>query len=376
MFIVKKLLFSIFVFVLSLPSLLLFGNNRNDKNDKKITIKCLLIGREDALDTLSSEGRKIIIEQATKEIRTPVIVVTNKKQCITGDKHNYESLSSYYWPNPDNPQGAYVSKDGYVNPETLDYDREKINKMARRCMSFAKAYYYSRDKFFYESYLRQINAWFVDKKTRMTPNMEYSQIIKGKYNNQGQAHGIIDAYALSKVLESIRLVEEIKPLPKRTSRALKEWFVCFSEWLRNSEQGKIESRQPNNHCPYYYSLLTNISFYVDDKQLIDKIVKEYPDVVLKRLIKEDGSQPGELIRTRAYHYSSLTLSAIVDFCFMMDRYGVNFYGDNMEIIDKGFSYLLKFADNKEAFPAKEIGDWNYTVSFLESLTNRIKSLEK
>ncbi len=368
----RRLLFSISILVFLFPIIYVFGNKGSDYHKPT---GGLLITREVDLDTLSNEGRDVLMKKVMIEIGESDIVVTNKKQCITGNKHNYESLSSYYWPDPNNPRGPYINKDGYVNPETLDYDREKIDKLAQRCTLFSKAYYYTKDRKFYRAFVRQIDAWFVNKKTKMNPDMRYSQIIKRKYHNQGQAHGIIDAYAFSRVLESVRLVEEVKPLPRSSSMELKKWFKNFSTWLKSSEQGKIESKQPNNHCPYYYSLLTNISIYIDDKQFVEEIIRNYPNVVLHRLIKVDGRQPGELIRTRAFHYSNLTLSAILDFCYMMERCGVNFYGDNKVIIDKGFSFLLQYVDKQDAFPGQEIGDWNYEVTFLNSLTNRLKSLE-
>ena len=330
---------------------------------------------KEALDTLNDVERTRLINKAEKELKRQNIVVTNKKQCISGDRHNYESLSSYYWPDPINPRGAYVSKDGLVNPETLDYDREKIDKMASRCVYFAKAFYFSHEEKYYKAFVSQLTDWFLSKKTKMNPHMDYSQVIKGKYNNKGQAHGIIDAYPLSNVLESIRLVEIVKPLSKRQTSALKMWFVDFSKWLQNSEQGIIESKQPNNHCPYYYSLLVNIGIYTGNERLVDDIVNKYPDVVLRRLISENGRQPGEMVRTRAYHYSVLSLSAMVDFCHIMKQYGVDFYGENEDIINKGFAYLTQYIDNKDAFPAQEIGNWDYEVSYLRKQLDRLKSLK-
>lgn len=367
--VIRKNLFlaSIFTFLYLLyGSMPVYSNVKGDR---------LYKWRKDILDTLNDTEKKRLIEKADEELKNRNIVVTNKKQCLTGDKHNYESLSSYYWPDPNNPNGAYISKDGLVNPETLDYDREKIDKMATRCVYFSKAYYFTKDKKYYRAFVDQIDDWFVGKRTKMNPHMNYSQVIKGKYNNKGQAHGIIDAYALSNVLESIRLVEIVKPLPKRQTSALKMWFFDFSEWLQNSEQGKIESKQPNNHCPYYYSLLANIGIYTGNEKLIENIINRYPEIVLRRLILEDGRQPGEMVRTRAYHYSILSLSAMVDFCYIMKQYGVDFYGENEEIINKGFAYLTQYIDNRDAFPAQEIGNWDYEVSYLRKQIDRLESLK-
>lgn len=352
--------------------LLLYGSTTAYSNAQRDR---LYKWRKEVLDSLNDDGKLRLIEKADREFKSRNVVVINKKQSLTGDKHNYESLSSYYWPDSNNPNGAYISKDGLVNPETLDCDREKINKMATRCVLFSKVFYLTKEKKYYKAFVSQIDDWFIRKRTKMNPHMNYSQVIKGKYNNMGQAHGIIDAYALSDVLESIRLVEIVKPLPKRQTSALKMWFFDFSEWLQNSDQGKIESKQPNNHCPYYYSLLANIGIYTGNERLIDNIVNKYPEVVLRRLISEDGRQSGEMVRTRAYHYSILSLSAMVDFCYIMKQYGVDFYEENEEIIDKGFAYLTQYIDNREAFPAQEIGNWDYEVSYLRKQLERLDCLK-
>ena len=331
--------------------------------------------RKDSLDTLGKEEKDAFLTKARNELEQENVVVTDKKQCLTGNRHNYESLSSYYWPDPHNPGGPYINKDGFVNPETLDYDREKIDKLAQRCELFANAYYISRDDCYYRAFVSQIDAWFINRRTRMNPNMQYSQVIKGKYHNQGQAHGIIDAYALTGILESLRLVNDIKPIPKRKTKALKSWFSHFSYWLRNSEQGRLERQQPNNHCPLYFSLLTNIGIFINDSQLVTEIIDIYPEEVLHRLIMEDGSQPGELIRTRAYHYSILSLASIVDYCLLLNSCGIDFWGENGDIIERGVSFLSQYAENRDGFPAQEIGNWENEVALLKQLQERIMWLK-
>lgn len=355
--------------------LIIVDASTHNSNKRVLNIEKLLIWDINTLDSIRShtESKMYLLENAEKEILMADVVVTNKKQSLTGDKHNYESLSSYYWPDPNNKVGPYMNIDGMVNPETLDYDREKIDRLADRCKILSTAYYISGNERYYKALVRQLEAWFVSESTRMNPHMQYSQVIKGKYNNQGQAHGIIDAYAFTNVLESIRLIELKTTLPTELSNGLHKWFSCFVNWLLNSEQGKIESRQPNNHCPLYYALLTNIAIYIGEEKLIYDILNKYPQEVVERLIMEDGSQPGELIRTRAYHYSILSLSAIIDYCCIIETYAPEFYMSNRCRIDKGIEYLQKYRDKKEEFPAQEIGNWDFEVALLDM---EIKRLEK
>lgn len=78
---------------------------------------------------------------------TPVSVMMKEHVPASGDKHDYESLSRYFWPNPNTPDGLpYVSRDGVSNPELEEYDRNKLSKMAETVSTLALAYYLSGEE--------------------------------------------------------------------------------------------------------------------------------------------------------------------------------------------------------------------------------------
>jgi hypothetical protein len=46
----------------------------------------------------------------------------------SGDKHDYVSLTPYWWLNPDTSNGLpYVYRDGHVNPQIHEYDRHRLD---------------------------------------------------------------------------------------------------------------------------------------------------------------------------------------------------------------------------------------------------------
>ena len=62
--------------------------------------------------------------------KAPVSVMDKGIAAPSGDKHDYVSLATYYWPNPKTPNGLpYVAHDGEVNPETKDSDYTRLRKM-------------------------------------------------------------------------------------------------------------------------------------------------------------------------------------------------------------------------------------------------------
>ena len=311
-----------------------------------------------------------IITIADKLCDSKPVVVTNKIKSLTGNPHNYESLSSYYWPNPDNTEGPYINIDGRLNPEVKEYDRTKIDELASNLKSLSIAYHLTERKKYYNAFVKQLRAWFVTKSTYMTPNFEYAQIIKGQDDNHGQPHGLIDAYVLTDVLDAIRLVDFIKPIKKREKKRLIQWTDLFLEWVTTSSLGIRESLQMNNHGPAYDALVFDLAVFSNNTILADSISNNFKKNRIEKLINPDGSQPSELRRTRAFHYSALSINFMVDFCVM--QYKTNHeYIDLLPSIISACNYLKQFIGNKEKFPYQELSDWVYNENLVKQNISRI-----
>jgi len=302
------------------------------------------------------------------------IAVTQKSNSINHDKHNYESLSSYFWPNTTDSIAPYIERDGILNPETKTDDRHRLDKATKRITKFALAYYLFENDKYADACIRQIKVWFLNKDTYMYPHFKYAQVIKNVNGNKGQPHGIIDAYVMNNILESIRLLDINKKLKKKDKRQLKKWFEDFAIWLTTADLGIRESKQKNNHSIAYDVLLLDISLFTDNQQRADSIVSKFKDKRLSTLIMEDGSQPGEQRRTRSYYYSYYNLIHVVDFCKMLQSLNVNYYAENKTNIDQAFKYLLSFSENREQYPYKEIGNWENIVTGLKVECGRLNQL--
>ena len=111
-----------------------------------------------------------------------------------GDKHDFYSLGTYWWPNPNTSSGLpYVRKDGLVNPETEKYDSTPISQMIFAVKNLSLAYYFTGRPKYCDGAVDFIDAWFLDKATRMNPKngLQYAQLIRGL--DEGRGIGIIDA---------------------------------------------------------------------------------------------------------------------------------------------------------------------------------------
>lgn len=327
-------------------------------------------------NTNYSKQKTDFLFKAEKLRNEPNITVVQKSQCLTGDPHNYESLSSYFWPNPQNPNGAYIEKDGQLNPEVNLYDRNKIDELAKRLKYFGVAYYLTRDKKYHTAFVSQMRDWFINSDSYMYPNFEYAQIIKGLNNGHGQPHGLIDAYVLTDALDAIRLVGSMKSYKRSDIKKMKAWCGEFTQWMLDSNLGKKESRQPNNHGPAYDGLIYSMADFVGNNHLCDSLAATFFERRLKTQIMENGCQPGELKRTRALHYSALNLRFVINFCKMHECKGQKSRRESIERISKALLFLYPYLDNRDAFPYIEItNSWGTNADMVREAMLRLKDID-
>lgn len=333
-----------------------------------------LIWNKEKLEWLKSSPTSplytAIVKQADAICKVKPVNVTDKPHCISGNKHNYESLSIYYWPNPENPYGAYIVRDGVYNPEYKQYDYPKLDAFTTYSRYLAIAFYITKDIKYYDWFCKQMDTWFIDKETCTAANFEYSQFIPGKNGNRGNGAGIIDAYNYIDIIESIRLVDWIKSIGKKRKKEIIKWFSKFSSWMMDSDIGQDCANRKNNLAIAYDITLYNMLLFTKNKKKCKNIIDNFAIKRLLKQIDEDGKQKLELSRTRAFEYSIFNLSHIIDLCLILDKQALG--TEAIERIDKALLYLYQFIGNSSKFPYQESGNWHDLERRLASQINRYK----
>lgn len=327
----------------------------------------------------SSRGkiRNIIINKADSIVSEKDVSISYKTVSVSGDTHNYESIAPYWWPDTTKIDCLpYIRRDGITNPERMKDDSNVLKKLKERLLYLSVAYHLTKDDKYYISFCRQIGTWFISKETRMNPNFEFAQIVKGRYENKGRPYGIIDAYIFNDIIESIRLVEMNKKLPIYLNKPLKEWFVNFNNWLLVSENGKKEKETTNNHSIAYDVLVTNIAIYTGNNKLANESFNTFFKNRLYQQISADGSQKEELKRTKAYTYSIYNLSNIIDMFLIVKNFKKHLDEDNFMQMLKAAVYLHNYIGNRDGFPYQEIGKWESKEKYLRMQINRINRIKK
>src|SRR5882724_3152994 len=114
-----------------------------------------------------------------------------------GGPHDFSSEGDYWWPDPANPAGPYIQRDGLTNPDNFVAHRQLLLGFARDFGALAAAYRVSGDERFAAAAVRQAHVWFVDPATRMNPSLPYSQAVRNR--NTGRNYGVIYALHLAEV---------------------------------------------------------------------------------------------------------------------------------------------------------------------------------
>lgn len=314
------------------------------------------------------------IEKADSCLTLPPYVVTNKKWSFVEDRHYYCTMAPYWWPVEKDGKIVYEGRDGQVNPASNDLDKYKIDYMALRLQYFSLAYFFTGKSKYYKAFRSQMDAWFINKKTRMYPNFEYAQIVPGQNNNRGRGVGILEGHPFNTVLDAYRLINTKKQFNKKRRDAITKWFTELGDWMETSDLGIIDSKANSNQGVSYDITLLNISLFVGNKVRADKIVRDFHTKRINKQIASDGKQQEELKRTKAFMYSVYNLTFFVDFIRLADAAGYNLYEDNKERINSAFQYLLPFVDNYSAFPYQQITDWRVSEENLLDQIERMKRI--
>lgn len=296
----------------------------------------------------------------------PLSVMMKKKVPASGDKHDYMSQARYTWPDPTKPNGLpYITRDGQTNPEINQLDRNKLGDTAYRITTLSLAWYFSGNEIYAKKATELIRVWFLDKNTRMNPNLEYAQMIPGQNGNKGRCYGLIDTYSFVEMLDAVALLEHSEAFTVKDSKRLKAWFVQLTDWMLTSSQGKEEASSTNNHSVAYDAQIIAFSLYTGHKKLAQKMINSFPERRIYKQIESDGSQPHELRRTLAFHYSQYNLTHFIDIMLMARKLGLSI--DNVTSVDgrnfyKAMDFLLPYAGKqRESWPYAQISGWEVSL---------------
>ncbi len=289
----------------------------------------------------------------------PVSVMDKSQTPPSGDRHDYMSLAPYWWPDPDTPDGLpYIRRDGERNPELASIsDRSNLGTMVSTVATLALASYYIGNAEAATHAALLLRIWFLNPATRMNPNLEYAQAIKGR--NIGRGIGMIETGVFGDLVDSIGLLAESRAWSAADQRGMRDWFARFLDWARTSAHGIEEAQAANNHGSWYAVQTAALALFTDETALATEILAAVPDR-MRSQITADGNQPLETARTRSWHYSQFNLLALGKLAALGERVGMDLWryqppdGSGLRT---ALDYLAGYASDPDRWPYQEITVW-------------------
>src|SRR5687768_5014684 len=99
----------------------------------------------------------------------PVTVTAMSSPRSAGGKHDFFSEGDYWWPDPANPDGPYIQKDGMTNPDNFVAHRQTLLRLTLHDPPLAAACVLPEHRRYAGHVDRHLRAWFVDANSRRHP---------------------------------------------------------------------------------------------------------------------------------------------------------------------------------------------------------------
>ncbi|RZM21820.1 MAG: hypothetical protein EOO88_31290 [Pedobacter sp.] len=90
--------------------------------------------------------KQILAEAAWALLQKPVTVTAASSSRSAGGKHDFFSEADYFWPDPKNPDGAYINRDGLTNPDNFLEHRKAMVRFSKIIGALASAYKVTGDE--------------------------------------------------------------------------------------------------------------------------------------------------------------------------------------------------------------------------------------
>lgn len=292
--------------------------------------------------------KREIIARADKVLsEKPVTITSFICKRSAGGIHDFYSEGDYWWPDPKNPEGPYIQRDGMTNPENFVEHRKAMIRLSQIVGSLASAYIITGNEKYVTLAFVHLKAWFADPTTMMNPSLLYAQAIKGRYTGRGV--GIIDTIQLMEVARSVLVMENAKCVDKQLLAAIKLWFTEYLKWLMTHQYSRDEMNAKNNHATCWVMQVAAFARLTGDQQILDFCRNRYKDIILPGQMALDGSFPEELRRTKPYGYSLFNLDAMSMVCLILSDKNndlINYRTSDGRCLKKGIEFLYPFVADK------------------------------
>jgi len=283
----------------------------------------------------------------------PITITASSSPRSAGGLHDFFSEGDYWWPDPQNPDAPYIQRDGMTNPNNFVDHRRYLMLLSVQLPALVAAWKLTKDERYAIHAVQHLRAWFIDEKTKMNPNLQYSQAIHGRFTGRGI--GIIDTIHLVEVARAIEWLKDSRSLNSTELGGVIQWFNDYLQWMTTSKNGIDEREAKNNHGTCWVMQVAAFALLVGNHDLVEYCRNRFKTVLVPNQIAVDGSFPEELRRTKPYGYSLFNLDAMATICELLSIEKDNlwtFSTSDGRGISKALAYMYPYIKDKKSWPLK------------------------
>ena len=275
-------------------------------------------------DNLARETANQVRRNADAALQAgPWSVTDHRPDGVKAGPNDYYSEGPYWWPDPKNPDGAFIRKDGERNPSRFMGNRSDLGDMSAAVLSLGMGAYFLADKRCAEHAAKVLSVWFVDAQTRMNPNLEFGQAVRGV--NSGRGTGIIDTVSLIHATQGVSLLQQEGGLDRGVAEGVRSWFADYLKWMTTSAKGLDEKKATNNHATWWTAQVAAFAALAEDRAAQSMAWDRYRNYLVPTEVEADGSCPREEARTNSLGYSTMNLDGFSVLCRIAETNGVNLW---------------------------------------------------
>ncbi len=318
-----------------------------------------------------------ILRAANAYLTAPPITITATPAARSkGGIHDYYSEADYFWPDPKNPEGPYINRDGFSNPQNFNDHRLALIRLSLIVPALTAAWVLTQENRYATAAATHLRAWFLAPETKMNPSLDYAQAVKGVAT--GRSYGIIDTLHLVEVARAARHLEMAQAMTAAEFAGVREWFTEYLLWMRASTPGQTEEEAKNNHGTCWTVQAASFASFIGNENAIEMCRARFRDHLLPDQMAADGSFPLELKRSKPYSYSLFNLDMMAMVCVITLGIGVSPSGatnnlfqfalPNGDTYKKAVDFMYPYIADKSKWP------YPHDVEYFGDLPNRQPSL--
>jgi hypothetical protein len=304
--------------------------------------------------SIAKFDRARVLKAANQYLKEqPITITASSSPRSAGGPHDFFSEGDYWWPDPQNPSGPYIQRDGMTNPNNFVDHRRYLMRLSVQVPALAAAWKLTKDERYSKHAVKHLRAWFIDDQTHMNPNLQFAQAIHGRFSGRGI--GIIDTIHLVEVAQAVEVLKDSRALNTTELGGVIKWFMDYLQWMTTSKNGIDEREAKNNHGTCWVMQVAAFAQLVGNQDLLVYCRNRFKTVLVPNQIAPDGSFPEELRRTKPYGYSLFNLDALATICELLSTKSDSLWtfttGDGRGI-SKALSYMYPYIKDKQTWPLK------------------------